>query len=60
MCPPCADLNYEKRFQTADLTLPPLPTPPGTPIQPVRRRIALVTGGRIKVRHVCLNSFSST
>ncbi len=33
MCPPCAALNYEKRFQTADL----------------RGRVALVTGGRVKI-----------
>jgi NAD(P)-dependent dehydrogenase (short-subunit alcohol dehydrogenase family) len=33
MCPPCAALNYDKRDQTADL----------------RGRIALVTGGRVKI-----------
>jgi NAD(P)-dependent dehydrogenase (short-subunit alcohol dehydrogenase family) len=33
MCPECADLNWEKRHQTADL----------------RGRVALVTGGRIKI-----------
>jgi NAD(P)-dependent dehydrogenase (short-subunit alcohol dehydrogenase family) len=33
MCPPCAELNYRKRDQTADL----------------RGRIALVTGGRVKI-----------
>ncbi|HUJ57434.1 MAG TPA: SDR family NAD(P)-dependent oxidoreductase, partial [Kofleriaceae bacterium] len=33
MCPPCAELNYAKREQTADL----------------RGRVALVTGGRVKI-----------
>ncbi|HEY0988490.1 MAG TPA: SDR family NAD(P)-dependent oxidoreductase, partial [Kofleriaceae bacterium] len=33
MCPPCAALNYRKRDQTADL----------------RGRVALVTGGRVKI-----------
>jgi len=33
MCPLCAELNYEKRFQTADL----------------RDRVALVTGARVKI-----------
>jgi NAD(P)-dependent dehydrogenase (short-subunit alcohol dehydrogenase family) len=33
MCPGCADLNYEKRFQTADL----------------EGRVALVTGARVKI-----------
>jgi hypothetical protein len=33
MCPPCAELNYAKRDQTADL----------------RGRVALVTGGRVKI-----------
>jgi NAD(P)-dependent dehydrogenase (short-subunit alcohol dehydrogenase family) len=33
MCPPCAALNFDKRHQTADL----------------RGRIALVTGGRVKI-----------
>jgi NAD(P)-dependent dehydrogenase (short-subunit alcohol dehydrogenase family) len=33
LCPSCAELNYEKRFQTADL----------------RGRVALVTGGRVKI-----------
>jgi NAD(P)-dependent dehydrogenase (short-subunit alcohol dehydrogenase family) len=33
MCPPCAALNFEKRQQTADL----------------RGRVALVTGGRVKI-----------
>jgi NAD(P)-dependent dehydrogenase (short-subunit alcohol dehydrogenase family) len=33
MCPPCAELNWQKRNQTADL----------------RGRIALVTGGRVKI-----------
>jgi NAD(P)-dependent dehydrogenase (short-subunit alcohol dehydrogenase family) len=33
MCPPCAELNYEKRFETADL----------------RGRVALVTGARVKI-----------
>ncbi len=33
MCPPCAELNYRKREQTADL----------------RGRVALVTGGRVKI-----------
>jgi NAD(P)-dependent dehydrogenase (short-subunit alcohol dehydrogenase family) len=33
MCPPCAELNYRKREQTADL----------------RGRIALVTGARVKI-----------
>ena len=33
MCPACADFNYEKRFQTADL----------------RGRVALVTGARVKI-----------
>ncbi len=33
LCPPCASLNYEKRFQTADL----------------RGRVALVTGARVKI-----------
>jgi NAD(P)-dependent dehydrogenase (short-subunit alcohol dehydrogenase family) len=33
LCPACADLNYEKRFQTADL----------------RGRVALVTGARVKI-----------
>src|SRR6185295_15220081 len=33
MCPPCAELNYEKRFQTA----------------PLDGRVALVTGARVKI-----------
>jgi NAD(P)-dependent dehydrogenase (short-subunit alcohol dehydrogenase family) len=33
LCPSCAELNYEKRFQTADL----------------RGRVALVTGARVKI-----------
>ncbi|MBX3192783.1 MAG: SDR family NAD(P)-dependent oxidoreductase [Labilithrix sp.] len=33
MCPPCAELNYEKRFQTA----------------PLDGRVALITGARIKI-----------
>ena len=33
LCPACAGLNYEKRFQTADL----------------RGRVALVTGARVKI-----------
>lgn len=33
MCPPCAELNYEKRFQTADLV----------------GQVALVTGARVKI-----------
>ena len=33
MCPPCAELNYRKRDQTADL----------------RGRVALVTGARVKI-----------
>jgi NAD(P)-dependent dehydrogenase (short-subunit alcohol dehydrogenase family) len=33
LCPPCAALNYEKRFQTAEL----------------RGRVALVTGARVKI-----------
>ena len=33
MCPPCAELNWEKRNQTADL----------------RGRVALVTGARVKI-----------
>jgi NAD(P)-dependent dehydrogenase (short-subunit alcohol dehydrogenase family) len=33
LCPPCAALNYEKRFQTADLD----------------GRVALITGARIKI-----------
>lgn len=33
MCPPCAQLNYEKREQTADM----------------RGRVALVTGARVKI-----------
>ena len=33
MCPECAALNYEKRFQTADL----------------QGRVALITGGRVKI-----------
>jgi len=33
MCPPCAEFNYDKRAQTADL----------------RGRVALVTGGRVKI-----------
>jgi len=33
MCPPCAEFNYRKREQTADL----------------RGRVALVTGGRVKI-----------
>ncbi len=33
LCPECAELNYEKRFQTADLT----------------DRVALVTGARVKI-----------
>ena len=33
MCPPCAELNYEKRFQTASLD----------------GRVALITGARIKI-----------
>lgn len=33
MCPACAGLNYEKRFQTAEL----------------RGRVALVTGARVKI-----------
>ncbi|HVO12821.1 MAG TPA: SDR family oxidoreductase [Vicinamibacteria bacterium] len=33
LCPPCAELNYQKRFQAADL----------------RGRVALVTGARVKI-----------
>ncbi|HXK10385.1 MAG TPA: SDR family NAD(P)-dependent oxidoreductase [Vicinamibacteria bacterium] len=33
LCPACAELNYEKRFQTADL----------------RGRVAIVTGARVKI-----------
>ncbi|HEY7922729.1 MAG TPA: oxidoreductase, partial [Vicinamibacteria bacterium] len=33
LCPPCAELNYDKRFQTADL----------------RGKVALVTGARVKI-----------
>ncbi|MCC7441391.1 MAG: SDR family oxidoreductase [Bdellovibrionales bacterium] len=33
MCPPCAALNYEKRFQTADLT----------------GQVAVITGARLKI-----------
>jgi NAD(P)-dependent dehydrogenase (short-subunit alcohol dehydrogenase family) len=33
LCPPCGELNYEKRFQTADL----------------RGKVALVTGARVKI-----------
>jgi NAD(P)-dependent dehydrogenase (short-subunit alcohol dehydrogenase family) len=33
LCPPCAELNYGKRFQTADL----------------RGQVALVTGARVKI-----------
>jgi NAD(P)-dependent dehydrogenase (short-subunit alcohol dehydrogenase family) len=33
MCPPCAELNYQKREQTADM----------------RGRVALVTGARVKI-----------
>ena len=33
LCPPCAELNYQKRFQTADL----------------RGKVALVTGARVKI-----------
>lgn len=33
MCPTCAQLNYDKRFQTADL----------------RGRVALITGARVKI-----------
>ena len=33
LCPACAELNYEKRFQTADLD----------------GRVALVTGARVKI-----------
>jgi NAD(P)-dependent dehydrogenase (short-subunit alcohol dehydrogenase family) len=33
LCPSCAELNYEKRFQTADL----------------RGRVAVVTGARVKI-----------
>jgi NAD(P)-dependent dehydrogenase (short-subunit alcohol dehydrogenase family) len=33
LCPPCAELNYQKRFQTADLG----------------GRVALVTGARVKI-----------
>ncbi len=33
MCPACASLNYDKRFQTADL----------------RGRVALITGARVKI-----------
>jgi len=33
MCTPCGDLNYEKRFQTADLT----------------GQVALITGSRLKI-----------
>ena len=39
MCAPCAELNYAKRFQTADLT----------------GQVALVTGGRVKIGyHIAL------
>ena len=39
MCPSCADLNYRKRFQTADLT----------------GQVALITGSRLKIGyHVTL------
>ena len=33
MCPCCAELNYQKRFQTADLT----------------GQVALITGSRLKI-----------
>jgi NAD(P)-dependent dehydrogenase (short-subunit alcohol dehydrogenase family) len=33
LCPPCADLNFRKRTETADL----------------RGRVALITGGRVKI-----------
>lgn len=33
MCPPCAELNYSKRFQSADL----------------RGRVAVITGARVKI-----------
>lgn len=33
MCPPCAEFNYQKRFQTADLT----------------GQVALITGSRLKI-----------
>ena len=33
MCPPCAELNYQKRFELADLS----------------GRVALLTGGRVKI-----------
>ncbi|MDJ1485687.1 SDR family oxidoreductase [Cytophagaceae bacterium YF14B1] len=36
LCPDCASLNYEKRFQRSDLT----------------NRVALVTGGRIKIGYL--------
>jgi NAD(P)-dependent dehydrogenase (short-subunit alcohol dehydrogenase family) len=36
LCPSCADFNYEKRFQTSDLT----------------GRTALITGGRIKIGYL--------
>jgi NAD(P)-dependent dehydrogenase (short-subunit alcohol dehydrogenase family) len=35
LCPPCADLNYAKRFQTASL----------------EGRVAVVTGARVKIGH---------
>ena len=33
LCPPCADLNYKKRLQLADL----------------RGRVVIVTGARVKI-----------
>mmetsp|Transcript_36405 Transcript_36405/g.88173 ORF Transcript_36405/g.88173 Transcript_36405/m.88173 type:complete len:539 (-) Transcript_36405:47-1663(-) len=37
MCKPCGDLNYQKRFQTADLT----------------GQVALMTGSRLKIGYHC-------
>ncbi len=37
MCPPCAALNYEKRFQTASL----------------EGRVAIITGARLKIGYQC-------
>ena len=37
MCPPCARLNYEKRFQTASL----------------EGRVAIITGARLKIGYHC-------
>ena len=47
MCPPCASLNYKKRFQTAPMAINR--TNPLTGKPELIRRVCLVTGARVKI-----------